>query len=155
MGLLRKVRHAAAIMACIATVLLSVATTAQASDAHPGNSLRPLATVQVHPGNVCGGFNGDVEWSEDPYTQGGQIHIWGKLWNNKCPGINTWLFVAYTLSPSGTPEFFPISDAPYSGTGGNVDVNWTNSKPNENFTGISVVVCNSEAAGGCGSSWRV
>jgi hypothetical protein len=130
--------RSAAIMACAGGLVLGTTTAASA------------ATVPVYPRNSCGGFNGNIQWDEDPISMAGDIHIWGEIWNNHCSGGRTYLFVSYTLQPGGLYEFFPIASAGYSSTG-NVGVNWSNGKPNQNFTGISVRVCNTSGGGGCGS----
>lgn len=138
MKILRNFWRPAAVMASVGALSLGMATAAQA------------ATKSVSPRNGCGGFNGNVQWDEDPISHAGDIHIWGVLWNNKCPGGTTYLFVSYTLQPGGLYEFFPIKSAGYSSTG-NVGVNWSNGKPNQNFTGIKVRVCNTSGGGGCGT----
>jgi hypothetical protein len=138
MSILKNFLRPAAVMACVGGVFLGTATAAQA------------ATQPVSPRNSCGGFNGNVQWDEDPISFAGDIHVWGELWNNKCSSGDTYLFVSYTLEPGGQYEFFPIQSAGYSKTG-NVGVNWSNGKPNQNFTGIKIRVCNTSTGGGCGT----
>ncbi|HEY3734132.1 MAG TPA: hypothetical protein VGL63_09465 [Streptosporangiaceae bacterium] len=138
MSILKRFWRPAAVVACVAGMFLGTATAANA------------ATQGVSPRNSCGGFNGNIQWDEDPLSMAGDIHIWGELWNNHCPGGSTYLLVAYTLQPGAQYEFFPIKSAGYSSTG-NVGVNWSNGKSNQNFTGISVRVCNTSGGGGCGS----
>jgi hypothetical protein len=142
MGILKKFWRSAAVIMCImctGALSLGLATAAQAG------------TTSVSPRHECGGFNGNVQWSENPATQAGQIHIWGELWNNKCPSDNLWLFVSYNLVPGGSYQFFPIATT-YPNGESTVGVNWYNSKSNMNFSGIKVRVCDTPTGVGCGTA---
>jgi hypothetical protein len=142
MGILRKFWRPAAVMVCAGVLSLGLTTAAQAG------------TTSLSPRNNCGGANVNVQWSQNPISHAGQIHIWGELWNNKCRTGITYLFVSYTLVPGGSYQFFPLEGAYYS-TMANVGVNWYNSKNNMNFSGIKVRVCNTSKGGGCGTALGV
>jgi hypothetical protein len=82
MGILRKFWRPAAVMMCAGVLSLGLTTAAQAG------------TTSLSPRNNCGGANVNVQWSQNPITHAGQIHIWGELWNNKCKTGITYLFVS-------------------------------------------------------------
>src|SRR5262245_38836220 len=138
MGTFKAIRRGVVVMACVGAMVLGLATAASAGE------------TSVHPRNSCGGFNGNVKWTENPITQAGTIHIWGVFWNNHCSLRYVYLFVSYTLVPNGPYEIFPIKTVGYSRTG-NVGVNWFNSKSNQNFSGIKVRVCDDQYGMGCGT----
>ena len=138
MGILKKFWRSAAVIMGAGAMSLGLATVAQAG------------TTSLSPGNNCGGANVNVQWSQNPITHAGQIHIWGELWNNRCTKAETYLFVSYTLVPGGSYQFFPLGSAFFSDTK-NYGINWYNSKSNMNFSGIKVRVCNTPTGGGCGA----
>jgi hypothetical protein len=150
MNLLRKSCRAVAILLSLGAMTMGVSTAAQASTLSPAAHVIPLGLTSVNPVNDCGGFKGDVSWSEDPYTHGGSIHIYGELWNNKCSGHAVYLFVNYTLVPGGPYEYFSLGSADYSKSG-NVGINWNNSKSKQNFSGIGLRVCNTSTGKDCGN----
>jgi hypothetical protein len=139
MGILKSIRRGAVVAVCVGAMTLGLSTAAHAG------------LTSVNPTNHCGGFKGQVQWSQNPITHAGSIHIWGKLWNDDCHGVvKNYLFVSYHLVPGGSYQFFPIESAGYS-RNGNVGVNWYNSKSHMNFSGIAVRVCTSAYGTGCGA----
>jgi hypothetical protein len=119
--------------------------------------VRALATNPVNPTNACGGFKGNIFWSENPITDGGYIHVWGDVWNNKCPGATQYLYLSYELSNglTGSSVFnYPIGSAGYSPTA-NSGVNYQDNNESENFIYISVTVCDNYQGWHCGKAWPV
>jgi len=107
--------------------------------------------ASVSPRNMCGGFNGNVYWSEDPITQGGYIHVWGDLWNNQCPGGTVYLYVSFTLVPENLYENGAIAVTTYSATA-SAGVNWSASQDRDNYSGIEITVCSEyESSWSCGT----
>jgi hypothetical protein len=150
MNSLRKSWRAVALLLSLGAMTIGLSTAANASTLSPAAYVRPLGLTSVNPVNDCGGFKGDVSWSENSRTRGGSIHIWGDLWDNKCSGHPVYLFVNYTLVPGGPYEYFSLGSAGYSKSG-NVGIDWNNSKSHQNFSGIGLRVCNTSTGKDCGN----
>jgi hypothetical protein len=109
-------------------------------------SMGPLYETSVSPRTSCGGFNGNIDWGGvGSVAYPAYIHVWGKLWNNGCPGATIYLYVNYTL---GSGQYGPqIAKATYSATG-NVGVNWeTTSEYELSYGHITVDVCDNSGGG--------
>ena len=107
--------------------------------------------VAVSPRNMCGGFNGNIYWSEDPITKSGYIHVWGDLWNNQCPGGTVYLYLSWVFVPDGQYENPMIASALYSATA-NTGVNVSGSATGDNYSGIEITVCSEyEDSWNCGT----
>jgi hypothetical protein len=146
----------ATIVAGSALAVLAVAPAAPALAASPvarhGAAMQPdsSATKPVNPTNSCGGFKGNVYWSEDPITGGGYVRVWGDVWNNKCPGATQYVYLSYWLSDSVSQRYsYSIGQASYSPTA-NSGVDHSDFDGSENYVGIEVTVCDNYKGWHCG-----
>jgi hypothetical protein len=150
MNVLRKSWRAVALLLSIGAMTMGLSTAAHASTLGPAAHVIPLGLTTVNPVNSCGGFHGDVSWSEDAHTHSGKINVKGRLWDNNCSGHAVYLFINYTLVPGGPYEYFSLGSAAYSESG-NVEIDWSNSKSKQNFSGIGLRVCNTSTGKDCGN----
>lgn len=109
--------------------------------------IHPLYQGSVSPRTSCGGFNGQVEWSNGTLTENAFLDVWGELWNNHCPGATEYLYVNYT---NGGGDYGPnIGKAGYKSSG-NTGINWSTDSILD-YGSISVDVCdNSNKGWHCG-----
>jgi hypothetical protein len=120
-----------------------------AAAAAPAARRRPEYQGSVSPRTSCGGFNGQVEWSNGTITENAYLDVWGELWNNKCAGATEYLYVNYT---NGGAEYGPnIGKAGYNPTAGaHTNINWSTNSILD-YGNISVDVCdNSNKGWHCG-----
>jgi hypothetical protein len=120
-----------------------------AAGAAPAARIHPEYQGSVSPRTSCGGFNGQVEWSNGTITENAFLDVWGELWNNKCAGATEYLYVNYT---NGGGEYGPnIGKAGYNPTAGaHTNINWSTNSILD-YGSISVDVCdNSNKGWHCG-----
>jgi hypothetical protein len=127
-------------------VLIRLGNGGTAAVAPPGR-IRPEYQGGVNPRTSCGGFNGQVEWSNGTVIDNAFLDVWGQLWNNNCPGATEYLYVNYT---NGGGQFGPnIGKAGYKSSG-NTGINWSTDSVLD-YGNISVDVCdNSNKGWHCG-----
>ena len=136
------------IIAAVAMAAMAAGSTAVMAPA------ADAATNAVSPRSACGGFNGNIEWHvTDPFGDG-EIHVWGQLWDNNCPGSTEQLWVKYIQSDGGGYQFWPITSVGYPGT---IGVNTGPVFQLWNYTSIGIYVCQVTSAGqrSCGPTVNV
>ena len=130
-------------------VLLRLGPGGAARGALPAG-IHPLYQGSVSPRTSCGGFNGQVEWSNGTITENAYLDVWGQLWNNKCAGATEYLYVNYTNG--GAPYGPNIGKAGFNSTAGaHTNINWSTNSVLD-YGSISVDVCdNSNKGWHCGT----